>query len=194
MDSIVTTSEMLWYSNWAFLLGILPCIIVVLFLGFAAAWFFPPIMQGLPFRLLSDNYLKTLGFTAFAHVLRREENLSQACAQTSIAVPVLYVSQRFSKAGELVEQGHDIVSALKKAKLISRREEGILAEMATPQPAFAFQQMATYKVERMLRRYSLLVQFLVVLFTLLLAAIVGFFAYAFMDTMAGMILVVEAQR
>ena len=92
------------------------------------------------------------------------------------------VSLRFQRATSLLRGGADVHSALVNAQLLSRREmRSIDAGIDAARLDWSLQQLAEWKLDRLSRRNSVIVQVLVVVATLVGAIVVGSFAWMVME-------------
>lgn len=175
--------------NWGWQLAVFSVGILLPVLGIALLWIFPQWLQRFPLRWLCGDYYRNAGYMALAHALDHEADLVGACQATARLVPLKSVAQPYELAAHGLAAGRKPHEAFRNAGLLSRRESDT-CQLALDglEPALCLQQLASWKLERMLRRYSLMVQLLVVLFTLLLACLVGLLAMALFQTLAAMVL------
>jgi type II secretory pathway component PulF len=98
------------------------------------------------------------------------------------------VAQTYQAAAILMEQGASPATAFQESQLLSKRElKAFGVSLASGDPAWGLRELASWKTERMLNRYSVIVQILVVLITLLMAVIVGLVAVGIMGALATLI-------
>ncbi|MDX1927582.1 MAG: hypothetical protein SFV81_13755 [Pirellulaceae bacterium] len=161
----------------------------LLFFGFAVLlWLFPRLTSKLPFRLLCGSYYRCLGFVALSRVSDHTEDLTEACRQAAVLIPVKHIATKFRTAATCLERGYSPTDAFATAKLVRGNRLGDFASILnTAGVAWATNQLATVEVERMLNRYSLVVQFLVVVFTLFFAVLVGLVAVGMFEALSTMI-------
>ncbi|MCA9157521.1 MAG: hypothetical protein KDA72_04295 [Planctomycetales bacterium] len=165
------------------------------FIGFAlfllvawGLWLFPQWLQRFPLRWLCNDYYKNVGFLALARAIEHEPDLIAACRATTRLVPLKSVAHRYDLAAHGLAAGSRPYEAFRNAGLLDRREaESCQLALDGREPTWCLQQLASWKLQRMLRRYSLWVQFLVVLFTLLLACVVGLVAVGLFQTLSQMV-------
>lgn len=174
MRTVVELSYRVTAWGWGPVLAVLPLALVGLGLLAGFLWLFPQCMERPPLRWLCGEYYRAAGFTALARTLDYEIDLIAACEATSQLIAMKSVSVPYAHAAELLQSGQTPSTAFRQAGLINRREFNALGSgLDHSQPGWPLQQLARWKLERMLQRYWILVQFAVVLITLLLAAIVG---------------------
>lgn len=154
-----------------------------------ALWLFPQWLQRFPLRWLCSDYYQNAGFLALAHAIEHEPDLLNACRATTRLVPLESVAHLYELAAHGLASGYRPHEAFRNAGLLDPREAKICQlGLDGREPAWCLRQLASWKLQRMLRRYSLLVQLLVVLFTLLLACVVGLVAVGLFQTLSNMIL------
>lgn len=153
-----------------------------------AVWLSPRLLQAWPMRLFCGDYFRSVGFSALGLVSQHEPNLASLFSSTSDVVPVDFVARQYALVATKVDQGQPLPSALVDSRLLSRRElQAFRFDLSGPDAIWALRQYASWRVERMLNRYSLFVQLLVVGLTLVLAGVVGFIGYAFFGVLSQMI-------
>lgn len=154
-----------------------------------AVWLFPHLLQTWPLRLFCGAYFRSVGFSALGLVSQHEPNLASLFGRTSQVVPIDFVAKQYALASMKIEQGQSLPSALVDSRLLSRRELAAFKfDLSGPDAVWALRQYASWRVERMLNRYSIVVQLLVVGLTLALAGMVGFIGYAFFGVLSQMVL------
>ena len=177
-------------SGTAQLISALPLLLLAFgFLG-VLIWLFPTMLQLPLLRWICADYYRNLGFTALAWVLQRNQELVSACQQTATLVPVNYISRKYQRASERLAQGEDLPTAFQNAGLLRQQEASLLrnaAAVSIEDPSWSMQQLAAYRVDRMLLRYSMIVQLLVVAITVVLAAIIGLVVLGIMLSLIVMI-------
>lgn len=147
-------------------------------------WVFPSVMQLPVLRWFLHDYYENAGFTALATTVARETDLIAATRATAALVPVSYISARFQAASHHLEQGMAPVDAFRKAQLIRRKDSVMFAEsLKAHNPSWGLQQLAGWRMERMLNRYSVFMQIFVFALTLLIAGVVAVLA---MGSFAGL--------
>lgn len=166
------------------------------------AWIFPTVLRLPMFRWLSGDYMKTAGFYALSTVLSRESDLVTAFQRTSEVLPLPNLSDDYLRAANGIEQGQSVPDALYSAGLLSRKELSVfdrsqrsadgkdasVEHMSLAQePVWGLQQYSVYRIERMLNRYSKLVQFAVFGMTLFFGAIVAIVAIGLIGALVSMI-------
>ena len=158
--------------------------------GFAVLlWFFPVLTSLPPFQWFCGAYYSCLGFVALSRVSEHTADLTHACRQAAEVVPVSYISRKFRKAATCLECGQSPTDAFATARLVRGNRLGDFAAILnTTGVAWATNQLATVEVERMLNRYSLIIQMLVFCFTLIFAVLVGFVAVGMYQALSSMIL------
>jgi nitrate reductase NapE component len=87
-----------------------------------------------------------------------------------------------------LERGQSPAEAFSIANLVQGNRLGDFSSILdTTGVAWATNQLATVEVERMLNRYSMVIQFLVVVFTLIFAVLVGFVGVGMFQALSLMI-------
>lgn len=138
------------------------------------AWMFPSMLTTWPLRLLCRDYFRGVGMTALGVVARRESDLKTLFETTSEVVPIEFVAKRYARAAQKIQQGLPLSDALTQSGIVSRRELGdSILQLGGPDAIWALRQYASWRVHRMLGRYSLLVQVMIVGLTLVLAVCIG---------------------
>jgi type II secretory pathway component PulF len=167
---------------------LVPLMILAVFGATLLVWISPTLAQQPPFRWFCHAYFRSLGWIAFARVSKHTDQPVQALRQTSELVPVGYLSTRFEQAATNVESGQPLVDAMASAQLIPRQHlASFSSQLDTSGLAWATEQLAKYDVDRMLYRYSIVIQWTLVLITLLFAAFVAMFAIGMLQTLTIMI-------
>ncbi len=175
-------------STWGWLAVAMTIGFALFLLGVLVLWLFPQWLQRFPLRWLCNDYYQNVGFLALAHAIEYEPDLIAACRATTRLVPLKSVARLYELAAHGLTAGYRPHAAFRNAGLLGNREaETCQLGLDGREPAWCLQQLASWKLQRMLRRYSLLVQLLVVLFTLLLACVVGLVAIALFQTLAQMV-------
>jgi hypothetical protein len=175
-----------FYLGW--ISGAVVTLVMLAILLAALVWFFPRLTLLWPLRWLSRTYYRCLGFVAFSRVSEHVPNLIAACHETAALVPAGHIASQFRGAAMRLERGESPVMALAGAGLVQRERLGDFESiLSTSGLSWATQQLANSEVERMLNRYSLLIQFLLVVFTLVFAALVGLVAVAMFQVLSGMV-------
>lgn len=151
-------------------------------------WMVPRLTALMPFRLACGAYYRCLGFVALSRVSEHTADLTDACRQTAEIVPVKHIAIRFRTAVTCLERGQSPADAFSVAKLVRGNRLGDFSSILdTTGVAWATHQLAAVEVERMLYRYSLVIQFLVVVFTLTFAVLVGLIAVGMFQALSSMI-------
>ncbi len=151
-------------------------------------WFFPRLTLRWPLRWLASAYYRSLGFVAFSKVAERVPSLIDACRETAALVPAEHIAKQFRVAAARLERGETPAMALAGAGLVRGERLGDFDSiLSTTGLGWATLQLANSEVERMLYRYSLVMQFLIVAFTLVFAVLVGLVAVGMFEALAGMI-------
>ncbi len=172
--------------GWLFALMALVAIVFFAFAFFL--WLFPRMTSRMPFRLFCGAYYRCLGFVALSRVAEHTADLTDACRQTAEIVPVGYIATQFRTAVTCLERGQSAADAFATARLVRTNRLGDFSSILdTAGLAWATSQLASVEVERMLYRYSLVIQFLVVVFTLLFAMLVGLVAVGMFQALSSMI-------
>ncbi|MEM8734498.1 MAG: hypothetical protein AAGG44_09770 [Planctomycetota bacterium] len=202
-------------SAFVFLVSSIPVLISIAFLIGSVVWLFPAILQLSMFQWLSGDYYKNAGFFALSEVLEWESDLVHACRRTAEVVPISYLSRAYLKAADNLESGESIEASFRSAKLLSQRELRLLADPTAMQllsndsaasqdsaavarstmpaseqihdPIWSLRQLASYRIERMLLRYSTIVQIAVFILTMLFGVIVALIAIGLIAAMASLV-------
>lgn len=191
---MISVADFSWTYGLAQLASILPGLLLVLLAFAITVWLFPSLLRVPPLDRLCRNYDHNAGFMTLAHVIQSgQRNLVDAFQQTAYLLPVPHVGGKFQYAAKLLQQGSRPMDALLHAKLLSRKELNAfgLGLDEKRDPTWALQQLASWKTERMLNRFSVVVQLLVVMVTLLIGAIVGLMALGLMEALVVMITSLE---
>ncbi|MEO8268850.1 MAG: hypothetical protein ABI557_03960 [Aureliella sp.] len=176
-------------STWVWLFAAMLIGFALFLLATLALWVFPQGLQLYPLRWLCGDYYQNAGFLALAHAIEHEPDLIAACRATSRLLPVKSVAHLYELAAHGLSAGYRPHEAFRNAGLLDRREaETCQLGLDGRKPGWCLQQLASWKIQRMLRRYSLLVQLLLVVFTLLLACVVGLVAVGLFQTLTDMVL------
>jgi len=182
LDAIRSFNSLGWLFSCAALFAIF-------FFGCALLlWMVPRLTSQMPFRLFCGAYYRCLGFVALSRVSEHTVDLTEACRQTAEIVPVKHIAAQFRTAVTCLERGQSPANAFAAARLVRGNRLGDFSSILdTTGVAWATNQLATVEVERMLYRYSLVIQFLVVVFTLIFAVLVGLVAVGMFQALASMI-------
>ncbi len=151
-------------------------------------WLFPRVLQIGPFDRFCGQHFRSAGFYTLATVMERgENNLVAACQATARLLPVPREAAKYQQLGDLLAGGTKPVDGLLKSRLLSRRELRAFGRgLDQQQPVWSLRQLAQWKIERTLNRYSLVVQICLVIVTVLVACIVGLFAIGTIEALAQM--------
>lgn len=172
----------------AHMLSLLPIALLAIVITCFAVWLFPSLMQIGPLRWFTGEYYQTAGFAALASVLSKESNLLTACQKTAELVPVPYIARRYSAAAMLLEGGASPADAFVKSRLLDKADLTAFGRgLDQNDPSWGLRQLASWKLERMLNRYAMMIQIFVVLVTLAFALVVGLVAIGLIDALASMI-------
>lgn len=175
-------------ATWALWL-LVPAALVVLALGVLILWLFPSLMQLLPFRWFCAGYYNALGLSAFAFIVERESDLGRACQQTAAVLPTKPVRDQFVRANQLMHQGSEFPDALRKSGLVNRVESKTLA--SAEQPQFIIQQLAHWRIENLLLRFSILTQVTVLVTTFVWGIVVAALGYELFKALTIMVEVAD---
>ncbi len=194
LPSVMSTIVDVCYSatnfGWGAVLYVLPLGLAAIILLAAVVWFFPQLLTTWPLRWLCRDYHRTAGFTAFAYALEHEPDLLSACQATSRLIALPRESTTYALAAHYLQAGQTPREAFLHAHLINRREfQAFGSGFDQRDPRWSLQQLANWKMLRMLRRYWIFVQWVVVAITLILAAIVGTLAVAMFQMLAEIIFI-----
>ena len=175
--------------GWSSLFTLLPVAVMVLLGLGVTLWIFPPISRLPVIRWFFQDYYRQLGFAALARVCALERDLARACDATAELVPISFVAQQYRIAGDKMRGGQSPNDAFLTAGVLSRREvAGLGWGLNSHHPGWGLQQLASWKAERMLNRYSAIVQFLIVLVTLCMGLVVGAIAIGVLQSLALIVL------
>lgn len=151
-------------------------------------WFTPAILQLYPFRWLCNDYFRTAGFSALSNAIEHENSLPLACGATASLLVVEDLSRQYRAAARMMEEGVKPQQALLQAGLLSRREmQAFQSGLSEQDPSWCLQQLASWRMQRMLARYSIWIQCAIVIVTLLVAIVVGFMAVGVLQVLSSMI-------
>lgn len=194
LPSLVSTIIEVSYSaanfGWGAVLYVLPLGLLAIILLAAIVWFFPQLLATWPLRWLCRDYHRTAGLTAFAYALEHEPDLLSACQATSRLIALPHESTTYALAAHYLRAGQTPRDAFLHAHLINRREfQALGSGFDQRDPRWSLQQLANWKMQRMLRRYWIFVQWVAVAITLILAAIVGTLAVAMFQMLAEIIFI-----
>ncbi|MFK7738211.1 MAG: hypothetical protein AB8B50_19440 [Pirellulaceae bacterium] len=166
------------------------------------AWIFPTVLRLRMFRWLSGDYLKTAGFYTLSKVLSRESEMVTAFQRTAEVLPLPSLSDGYRRAAVGIESGQSVSNALRSSGLLDQRELAVFdksQEIAGPEdatvdsmslaqePVWGLQQYSVYRIERMLNRYSKLVQFAVFALTIFFGVVVAVVAVGLIGALVTMI-------
>ncbi len=152
-------------------------------------WLFPQLMQRAPLRLLAGDYYRNAGVMALHQVMRHQPDLVIACRTTYRLIDLSAVAVPYEHTARLIEAGSQPHQALQQAGLLSAHEaRSLQVALDRGDVAWALHHLTQWKQQRMLRRLSILIQWLVVVLTLLLAVAVGSIAVSVFQVLTGMIL------
>ncbi len=175
-------------NSFSWLFALLTLFAIAVFICAATLWLFPRLTSQLPFRLFCGAYYRCLGFVALSRVSEHTADLTDACRQTAEIVPVTHIATQFHTAVTCLERGQSPADAFSIARLVRGDQLGDFSSILdTSGIAWATHQLASVEVERMLSRYSLVIQFLVVVFTLIFAMLVGLVAVGMFQALSSMI-------
>ncbi len=196
LPSVAATIIEVSYSaanfGWGAVLYALPLGLAAIILFAASVWFFPPLLQLWPLRWLCRDYQRTAGITAFAYALEHEPNLLSACQATARLIAIPHQSTSYALAAHYLQAGQAPRDAFLQAGLINRREfQAFGGGFDWHDPSWSLQQLANWKMQRMLRRYSIIVQWAVVAITLILAFIVGTLAVGMFQMLAQIVFIAD---
>ena len=176
------------FRSTGMLLGGLALCALVLFGCALLLWIIPRLTSQLPFRWFCGPYYRCLGFVALARISEHTADLTDACRETAELVPTQHIATQFRTAVTCLERGQSPADAFATAKLVRVNRLGDFTSILdTTGVAWATRQLATVEVEQMLYRYSMVIQFLVVLFTLAFAVLVGMVALGMFQALSSMI-------
>lgn len=167
---------------------LVPLTVLIVFGSVIFIWIYPPLAQQLPFRWICEAYFRSLGCIAFAQVAEKTEEPIDALRATAEMLPVKYLSQRFERAASGVEGGMTLVDAVSSAGLIRPKQlSDFSSQLDTSGLAWASGQLASFEVERMLYRYSILIQWVLVAVTLFVGAFVALVSIGLLQSLTEMI-------
>lgn len=184
----ISTADFLVASNLVFVLGLIPLALMLFAMLLTVLWVFPSMLQLPMFRWFASEYFKNAAFNTLATVLSKEPDLIRACRATGNLVPIAHLSDRYHATAELMEKGAEPQAAFATSGLISAQETAVFGKtIDQSEPLWGLKELASWRTERMLHRYSVLVQVAVVLITLVLGFIVGLVAVSMVAFLASMI-------
>ncbi len=162
-------------------LALTACLLVLL-------WLAPSLLQLSGLRWICQDYYQNAGYTVLASLLNQDLDILTACRETVRIMPVPHIAHRFHAAASLMEQGASPTTAFQKTRLLSPRELSAFGPgLEANDPAWVLRELAGWKTERMLYRYSIIVQVLVVLVTLLFAVVIGLLAVGIIAALSTLI-------
>ncbi|MEZ6133338.1 MAG: hypothetical protein R3C53_00370 [Pirellulaceae bacterium] len=189
LEFIVRLSDSVPTIGWTGLLGLGPLTFLALIGGGLAMWIFPSLTRLPVIRWMFSDYYHNVGFAALAKTASFEPDLIRACDATADVVPVAFIAERYRTAAAKMSGGMQPATALIACGLLNRREASAIgAELESHRISWGLQQLANYRVERMLRRISVTMQVLIVVVTILLAMIVGTIAFSLLQVLSELIL------
>lgn len=152
------------------------------------AWLFPILCQWYPYRLVTRPYFKVLGLVVLAIEFRSYPDIAVACERAGQLLPVKFIAARLQKAANLIQQGFSPGQSLRQAGLLSHSQSLQLAQCYdSPSFAWAIEQLAESTVERLLARYSVASQVMMLITLGLTAILFGLIAGAVIQSLAGLI-------
>jgi type II secretory pathway component PulF len=168
---------------WAFALMFLALLTTI------TCWVFPKLSQFPPMRWLVAPYFRSLGLVALAVSSRQEREFASACRVACDLLPVPFMAEKLEDVAELTDNGYRPEAALLAVGLLGKRESEVVSgSLPIGSLAWALEQLATTATERMLRRYSLAVQLVLVSAVLIAAYFFGLMAVAVIESLADLIL------
>jgi len=184
----IRTADFLVESNLVIALALIPLALMLLAMLLTVLWVFPSMLQLPMFRWFANEYFRNAAFNTLATVLTKEPDLIQACRATGNLVPIAHLSDSYHTTAELMEKGADPRTAFATSGLISERETAVFGKtIDQAEPLWGLKELASWRTERMLHRYSILVQIAGVLITLVLGVIVGVVAISMVTFLSAMI-------
>ncbi|MEM7473628.1 MAG: hypothetical protein AAF483_01410 [Planctomycetota bacterium] len=194
-DTMLTTisfSDMAAYSGLGFLMLLVPPLLLGIAFFALLIWICPFLLQTPVFRWICPEYFNNLGFAALSRVVEEERDLGKAFEVSANVIPVSFVANRYRAVALHLRQGEELESAVAKAGIIKSSELALFRETAETadlrqDPIWCLRQLASWRVERMLTRYGILVQVAVVVLVTLMAIIAGMFAIGVMSSLSIMI-------
>ncbi len=151
-------------------------------------WFFPKALQRYPFRWLCSDYYRNAGFAALSHTVERESNLALACGAASRLLDIEDISRQYQQAADLLSSGLKPQDAFLRSNILSQKElTAFQIGFDHRDPRWCLQQLANWKIARMFERYSMLVQFAIVVLTLIMAAVIGSVAVGVIQVLSTMV-------
>ncbi len=166
----------------------IPLLIMFVFSFALLSWIFPAWAERWPLRWFCGAYFRSLGFIAFARVAQRTSDAVTALRQTAELLPVPYLARKFEYAAVRMESGESMTDAMANAELIPPHQLGNFgSQLNTAGLAWATEQLATADIERMLYRYSILIQWTLVGVTLIFGGLVAAVSIGMMQALTQMI-------
>ena len=192
---------LVWISDMSVSYFAVPIVIfvwwILMFSGIGfVIWLFPAVLQMPVFGWLTGHYYNGAGFVALSRALEEEKNLPEAFDCSGRLVPVGFVAANFRQIAERLRSGEELAAAMQKSGTVAKREmelftEDVIGVDWARDPVWGLRQLSAWKVERMLARYSLLVQVCVFSVTILTGFVIGFFGLAVISSLARLILALE---
>ncbi len=182
LEAIRSFRSVTWLSAFLALFALLLLVFALLL------WMYPSLTRLIPFRFFCGAYYRCLGFVTLARISEHTSYLTDACRQTAEVVPANHIATKFRVAVTCLERGQSPAEAFAIANLVQGDRLGDFSSILdTTGVAWATNQLATVEVERMLNRYSMVIQFLIVVFTLVFAVLVGFIGVGMFQALSLMI-------
>lgn len=189
MQFLVSLVDDFAAMGWTMLLALLPLALFLMLAIGMVLWLFPQLTRLPGIGWFFEDYYRNLGFVALRHACLHESDLRKACEATAQLVPVDSVAASYQRAAALLSQGQLPSSAFPAAGVLRYREvRALAAGLDSSNPGWGLEQLASWKTERLLRRLSTTVQWLIVGVTLLMGLIVGTFAAGVLQTLSIMII------
>lgn len=186
---MIATGDFSTRFGLVYLFALLPLVLSVAVVLLFSVWLFPSLLKLPLFRWACRDYHRTAGFHALTYTLDREATLPNALRAAAELVPISHVSERFSVTAGYLDDGMSLGDALLKTGLLSKKErEALGSGIDRHNPTWGLRQLSSWKTQRMLERYSIIVQIAIVVVTLLIAVVVGTVALGLLSALIEMIL------
>lgn len=169
-----------------------PAVLTLIACGVSIVYLFPNLLAKRPLVWFFRSYYRALTFLGLAEIADDDQPLNNIFRKLAEIHPVSIESNKLARVARQIEQGMTARNAFRKTGFLNRSEARLL-ELALEQhhAGWTFRQLGEICMERCLRRYSVIVQVVMVLITLVIAAVVGVFAWATLEFLTSLIESIE---
>jgi hypothetical protein len=149
---------------------------------------FPTLLLRAPVRWLFAPYHRSLCLVALAVTSRAETQIGRACEVSSQVVPLAVWSHRFLQVGKNLDEGASLGDSLRMAQLLTPGESQMLSSAVHSNSLCWFlQELAVAETEKMLRRYGILVQLVVVIAVVSFAVLYGWVVLGLVEVLYNLV-------